>query len=121
MSERRVVLLRKRSLLAAGIETVLREDGGVAVGVVSPDDSEAATKIHAWRPDVILMDSTDPGIGEGMVVHLLQTCPGATVIALTPDQPGMEVYRMQREPDTDPSGLVHLIQQAGTAAPAPRT
>jgi chemotaxis response regulator CheB len=58
----KVVILHSKSLFAAGIESLLREEGGLEVTYVDAAGDEANDQIDRIMPDVIIMDVNDDDI-----------------------------------------------------------
>jgi DNA-binding NarL/FixJ family response regulator len=104
-----VVLISNRSLLAAGVESLLRLVDGVELSVISIEGVDAITTLRKLNPAVIVFDSGDSTLGEGMVTRLLGQHPDARVIALTLDPTGIEVYRVHRVVETNLDGLKEAI------------
>lgn len=116
MRAKRVALMSNRSLLAAGVQRLLQGMGGLELAVVAADDPEVAHRLKKLAPEVIVLDSGDASIGEGVITRMLGEHPKARVIALNLNRPGIEVYRVQRVLHTDLDGLLEAIQGKGALA-----
>ncbi|MBI2936425.1 MAG: response regulator transcription factor [Chloroflexi bacterium] len=109
MQAKKVVLLSNRSLLAAGVQRLLQGVDSLELSIVAARDSEALTKLRHLAPEVIVLDSGDPTLGEGVVTSLLGQHPRARVIALNLDRTGIEVYSLHRVVHADLEGLLEAI------------
>lgn len=110
MANTQVVLLTNGSVLGAGIHRLLQEAAGLDVTVVEADDPGAENKVRQATPQVIVLDTGDSSLGEGVITRLLSHHPKARVIALTLSHTGIEVYRMKRVSQADPGELLAAIQ-----------
>ncbi|MBI4337595.1 MAG: response regulator transcription factor [Chloroflexi bacterium] len=118
MPPKRILLLSNRSLLASGVQRLLEKEEGIELFTAATGDGNAPAKVRQWSPEVIVLDSGDPSMGEGMVTRLLEQFPGARVVAVGLEQEGINVYRMQRLVQTTPSELLAAIY--GKGAPSAR-
>lgn len=107
---RRVVLLSNRSLLAAAVQTLLLGLDGVELHTVSVDDPKALFTLQSLAPHVIILDSGDASLGEGIITRMLKEHSRTRVIAVNLDQTGIEVYRVRRTVETDLDGLLEAIR-----------
>jgi DNA-binding NarL/FixJ family response regulator len=110
MQARRVVLLNSRSLLAAGVQSLLQEIDGLEVYTVSADDPQATAKIRQLAPGAIVLDSGDVSLDKGVITRMLEDHPKAEVIALSLSRADIEVYRIERLLQTDLCGLLRAIR-----------
>ncbi|MBI2166239.1 MAG: hypothetical protein HYU29_07565 [Chloroflexi bacterium] len=113
MRSKRVVLLTNHSLLASGVERLLQAVNGMNLSIVSVRDPEALPGLKRLAPEVIVVDSGDSSIAQGLITEMLREHPRARVVALNLDRKGIEVYRMRRVLQTDLSGLLDAIQGKG--------
>jgi DNA-binding NarL/FixJ family response regulator len=109
MGVTRVAILNSRSLLAAGVQRLLRGADGLKLTIVAADDPEAAAKLKQLAPKVIVLDSGDSSLGEGVVTQMLEEHPKARVVALNLDHAGIDVYRIRRVHQTNVDGLLEAI------------
>lgn len=107
---RQVVLLKSGSLVAAGVHRLLQGVDGVELHVVTADDPEASAKIRDLAPGVIVLDSGDLCLREGVIPRFLGEHPNAEVIALSQNHSDIEVYRIERSLHTDLPGLLEAIR-----------
>ena len=110
MQTKRVVLLNSRSLLAAGVQSLLQGIDGLELHTVSADDPQATAKIRDLAPGVIVLDSGDVSLGKGVITRMLEEHPKAKVIALSLKREDIGVYRVERVLQTDLSGLLEAIR-----------
>lgn len=111
MQTRRVVLLSNHSLLAAGVRRLLEEVMDLELYIVAADDPEAAATIGQLAPTVIVLEADDTSQGEGVIPRILKAQPQARVVALSLNQIGFEVYRMEQILQTNLEGLLQAIQE----------
>ncbi len=109
MRTKRVVLLSNHSLLAAGVQRLLQGVDSLDLSIVAAEDSEAISRLHQLTPDVIVLDSGDPSLGEGVITHLLGQHPRAKVVAVNLGRRGIEVFRVHRVIETSLDGLLKAI------------
>ncbi len=105
----RVAMLNSRSLLAAGVQRLLQGVDGLELTIVAADDPEAAAKLRELAPRVIVLDSGDSSLGEGVVTQMLEEHPRARVVTLNLNHAGIDVYRMRRVQQTSVDGLLEAI------------
>ncbi len=110
MPKKRVVLLSNRSLLATSVQKLLQEEASVKFSIILADDPEVKAKIARCRPGVIILDSGDVSLGEGVITRLLEENPRTSVVALNLNHVGMQVYHMEHVLQTDLNGLLETIQ-----------
>lgn len=110
MRAKRVVLLGNRSLLTAGVQRLLEGVDSLDLSIVAAGEPAAIARLHPPAPEVIVLDSGDPSLGEGVITHLLGQHPKARVIALDLNRRGIEVYRVRRVVETDLDGLLEAIR-----------
>jgi DNA-binding NarL/FixJ family response regulator len=109
MGVTRVVILNNRSLLAAGVQRLLQSVDGLELAIVAADDPRAAAKLRELAPKVIVLDSGDASLGEGVVTRMLRENPQARVVTLNLNHAGIDVYRMRRVQQTNVDGLLEAI------------
>lgn len=115
---KRVVLFSNHSLLASGVKQLLQGVGGLELSVVMTSGQEFVPVLKKLAPDVIVLDTGDAFLGEGVITQLLAQHPKAKVIALNVNRAGINVYRLQRVMHADLDGLLMAIQ--GKAVPVRR-
>ena len=110
MRKKRVVLLSNHSLLATSIQKLLQDEESFEFSIILADDPEVRAEITRRRPEVIILDSGDASLGEGVITRLLEENPRTRVIALNLNHVGMQVYQMRHVLQTDLGGLLEAIQ-----------
>ena len=113
--DKRVVLLSNRSLLAVSIQRLLQSEKDLGLSVVAADDPEATAKIRRRAPQVIIIDSSDASLGEGVITRLLQEHPKVKIIALNWNHKSIEVYQMKHVLQTNLDGLLETIRGKGAS------
>ena len=116
MRKKRVVLLSNHSLLATSVQKLLENEDGFELSLMLADDLEVKTKITRRKADVIILDSGDASLGEGVITRLLEENPRARVIALNLNNEGLKVYQMKHVLQTGFNGLLEAIQSEGLPA-----
>ncbi|MBI2304300.1 MAG: hypothetical protein HYU86_06080 [Chloroflexi bacterium] len=121
MRTKRVVLLTNRSVLVAGVQRLLQGVSDLELTIMADGDPEAVTKLGALAPQVIVLDSGDTSLGEGVITRMLTENPKSKVIALNLNRTGIEVYRVRRVQHTGFDGLLEAIRgKTISAGPLPR-
>ncbi|MBI4301356.1 MAG: response regulator transcription factor [Chloroflexi bacterium] len=110
MCTKRVVLLSNHSLLAAGVQRLLQGVDSLELSIVAAKDPEAILKLRRLTPEVIVLDSSDPSLGEGVIPRMLEENPHARVVALNLNRSDIEVYRVRHVLHTDLNGLLEAIR-----------
>ncbi len=110
MGAMRVAMFHSRSLLAAGVQSLLQEVAGLELSIVAADDPESGGRLRKLAPNVIVLDSGDASLGGGVIARILEEHPRARVVALSLDHAGIDVYRMRRVQRTNLDGLLEAIQ-----------
>ncbi len=110
MGAMRVAMFNSRSLLAAGVQRLLQGVAGLELSIVAADDPESGARLRKLAPSVIVLDSGDASLGEGVITQMLEEHPRARVVALSLDHAGIDVYRMRRVQRTNLDGLLEAIQ-----------
>ncbi len=113
MSKRRVVLLSNRSVLAAGVESLLQVEEGIQLTVLATDAPDLETRLRQAAPQVVVVDTGDSVLGARLLARVLEIRPQARVVALDLNQPGIPVYRRERVVATTLAGLLDAIHGTG--------
>lgn len=114
MARRQVLILYRGSLLAQGVESLLRNEKGLDIASLQMDKEEKpAGYAVGLTPDVIILDTCDLG-GQARlsVLGLLEEHPKAKVICLNPEDGKVEVYRKDQRVATRREELVEAIRSA---------
>ncbi len=120
MERKKVALITDRSLLASGVLRLLGNVEGLQVLPVNADDPECDQKIKKFAPSVIIIDSGDTPMGQGMTFRLLNRHPEATVAALNVNRTDLQIYRMDRVIDCSPEEFLEVIGVSAQATPESR-
>ena len=110
------MLLSNRSLLVAGVQRLLQGMDGLNLSIVAADDADIGAKLRRLAPAVVVLDSGDVSLGDGVITRLLEEHPRARVVALNLNRTAIDVYRVQRVLQTDLRGLLEAIQGPATSA-----
>jgi two-component system invasion response regulator UvrY len=80
----KVLLVDDHQLVRSGIRRILQDADDIEVIAEAASGEEAITQVKAFRPQVVLMDVSMPGIGGIEATRkLLRVDPGLRIIALT--------------------------------------
>lgn len=104
MGERRVLVIEDDPAVRLALEVFLAAEDGVAEVVTAEDGNRGIDGARRMRPDVIVTDSSMPGVsGAELGRSLRESCPSATIISfsgLIQDAPWAD-HRIQKGgPDT---------------------
>lgn len=93
-TSRRIMVLYRTSLLAQGLETLLRQVEGLEVAGVDLDrDRAVIATVEAYRPEAVLWDRGDiPAAGADLVFEILEKLPSSRIFCFTSDENGLTVY-----------------------------
>ncbi len=114
MARRQVLILYHGSLLAQGIESLLRKEKGLDIACVRVEkEAEDAGYAIGLAPDVIILDACDlKGQARLSILKLLEEHPRAKVICLNPEDGNVEVYYKDHRVATKREELVEAIRSA---------
>lgn len=111
VAQRQVLILYQGSLLAQGIESLLRQEKGLEVMSLQLGKGHLQPASVQYEPDAIILDTSDLGGRAGIsVVALLQEHPGAKVICMNAEDDKVEVYRKDQRIATRREELVAAIR-----------
>jgi DNA-binding NarL/FixJ family response regulator len=97
----RVLIADDSPLLREAIRRYLSELAGVEVVGVSRDGGEAVTLASEVRPDVVLMDSSMPGLDALTATRLLKSSTPAPAVVVCAGEDREEVRRAARAAGAD--------------------
>src|SRR5687767_12847517 len=122
MADRRVLVIEDDAAVRLALEVFLASEAGVAEVATAPDGDTGVDTARSLRPDVIVTDSTMPGMsGQELGQALRTSCPDATIISfsgLVRDAAWAD-HRIQKGgPDTFDE-LARAVAGAPLAAAAP--
>ena len=84
MADRRVLVIEDDAAVRLALEVFLTAEEGVAEVATAPDGDTGVHTARSLRPDVIVTDSTMPGMsGEELGRALRTSCPEATIISFS--------------------------------------
>jgi two-component system, NarL family, nitrate/nitrite response regulator NarL len=82
----RIVICTRHTLLREGIKAMLDREGPIQVAGEAATATEAAALLKRIRPDVILMDPSDPDLGGAEATRLVKSaCPPIKILLLALD------------------------------------
>jgi len=111
VGSRQVLILYQASLLAQGVESLLRKERGLDVVGLRLGSGPGGGHGEGLDPDVIILDTCDLGGRAGMtVLGLLQAHPRAKVICLNAEDDKLEVYRRHERVAARREELVEAIR-----------
>lgn len=113
MTRRQVLILYRGSLLAEGIQSLLRNEKGLDVTSLRMAGETPAFFGSELTPDVIIVDTCDlRGPKSLLVIQLLREHPRAKVICLNAEDSKVEVYRKDERTASKREDLVEAIRSA---------
>ncbi len=109
---RRIMVLYRNSLLAQGLETLLRQVDGLEVTAVDLDRGQAIVPaVEAYQPHVVLWEWEDiPTSSAGLIFQMLEKLPSARIFCFTSALNGLTVYAKRDLSLTSFSDLVREVQ-----------
>lgn len=123
MGRKRVAVLTNRTLLMAGVGTMLTEQSGLEVNTISSDDEELMNKLSAFKPKVVVLDGEDTLLASRIPLEaLLRSNSSPTVIALTLAGDDIRAFKHKRIMRGSAVDLLKIISR-GTSrrGQAPKT
>ena len=114
MARQQVLILYRGSLLAQGIENLLRKERGLDIASLQMRKEESPGGFAVGvSPDVIIVDTCDLGSrARQAIVDLLEQNPKAKVVCLNPEDGRVEVYHKDQRIATKQEELVEAIRSA---------
>ncbi|MFQ5577154.1 MAG: hypothetical protein ACE5G8_09240 [Anaerolineae bacterium] len=112
-----VAILSGHSLFADGVASRLRQIlQNVKLIVVDPAQTDAATRIIAAQPAIIILDVTDTEVTQTFSLSkLLLSLPTLKVIRLDPQRDQIQVVTSVQHPAVEVSDLVEVIEPPAPA------
>jgi hypothetical protein len=107
----RVFILHSGSLLASGLEIILKEEGLAATGIDVSTQSLDEEMLHFKRGDIVVFDTADVGVHPSLsLLQILMQTPAVVMIGLDPIENRMEIYRKSERRMHKTADLLKLIQ-----------
>ncbi len=105
------MILYHASLLAQGIESLLRQEKGLDVTSLRLGNGRTESWGAGFEPDVIILDTCDLGGRAGIsVLALLEEHPRAKIICMNAEDDKLEVFRKDQRIATRREELVAAIR-----------
>lgn len=107
---RRIYILHSSSLLASGLEALLRGKG-LAVTALDPRTPEARARLEMLKGrDIVIFDSMDEDVHPSLsLLHVLAHNPQITAIALNPAENKIEIYHKEQRPLAKTQDLLEAL------------
>ena len=121
MSRHRVLLLGSQSLLAAGIEDILKRQGDIEVLGPYAMTNDAVSHTKALGPDLVVIADESP-TDTALVALILQVHPELPIINVGLEESRVQIYKSERVAATAASFLAtirSLLTQPSTGERAP--
>ena len=114
MRTRRVFILSPHTLLARGVETLLRGRHRLRVVGTETDPRQGIERIQALHPDVVILGGEASGRSSlSDVSAVFEASPGTTVIGLRVGDNLLHVYQDSEVKVANVEDLIQAIRQAG--------
>ena len=115
MDRKRVAVLTNKTLLMAGVGRMLTEQSGLEVSTISTDDEELMSKLSAFKPKVVVLDSEDALLASRIPLEeLLQRNPSPTVVALNLAQDDIRAFKHKRILRGSARDLLRIVSRGGS-------
>ena len=112
MATSTVLVLHRDSLLAQGIERLLRRVPDLEVVALDLDGPDTLTNMGSLKPVAIIVDKADlEGQGAELITKLLNLSPVTKVMCLSSSGDGAAVYQVRQMSIKDLKGLLAVIEQ----------
>lgn len=110
MAKRRILVLYGKSLLAQGVENLLKKSEGLEVIGVDLTQQGAVARVSALRPEVVIVDGDDvPAYGGSLILQLLRENPSAKVLCISVNGSDVDVYHKSQVSVTRAEELLAAI------------
>ena len=113
LGARRIVIIHSASILAPGLEMMLKEHG-LAVTEMNPGGRDVSDFLGSLEArDVVIVDSSDLVVRPCLaVLQQLVRSSDVMLICLDPGESNMEIYRKEQRALSKLRDLVEVIQDA---------
>ena len=110
MAMRRILVLYGKSLLAQGVEQLLKRAGGLEVIGVDLDRRGAMGEISTLHPEVVIVDGDDVSANAGsLILQVLRENPSVKVFCISVSGSNVDVYRKSQVSVTETDQLLAAI------------
>lgn len=118
MRSQKVVVLRGNSLMAQGLEALLRSSRSIDVVGIDLGDPDAWERLRLSEPAAVLVEPADLVEGKWSTLwRLLEECANLSIILVHPTEDTVSIYSKHLVPINDSEDLVTAIVGA---SPLPR-
>jgi len=113
---KRVFIFSRHPLFGQGVERLLLNEPGLAVVALEADANKAVEQITALKPDVIILDSSDPNCDPAPIfMHVLHLARRAEIVGLNLSDNVACVCNIEHILVGDVSDLLDIIRPAVSA------
>ena len=110
-STNRVLVIDNRSIMGAGVETLLSNSGQLqVVGTTPQDEADLVASIWQLSPDVIILSSQAQLTDPVRLLNLLKDYRSFRLIVVSEDDNTMEVYEKRQMTARQQSDLTTAVQ-----------
>ena len=110
MSSQKVVVLRGSSLMAQGIEALLRNSSSIDLTGIDLGEPDAWERLRLSEPAVVVVEPDDLEQGKwGTLWRLLEEYPDLAIILVHPSEDSITVYRKHLVTINDSEDLVTTV------------
>ncbi|MBI4319158.1 MAG: hypothetical protein HY675_11765 [Chloroflexi bacterium] len=97
MTDRRIAVLYKQSLLAQGVETLLKRIKGLDVMAISLDPLDVARRVAQFHPEAVIVDADEiRNLGGTLILQVLREAPTAKVFCINLNGSNVDIYHRQQ-------------------------
>ncbi|MBI2305506.1 MAG: hypothetical protein HYU86_12270 [Chloroflexi bacterium] len=108
--KRDIVVVYGKSLLAQGIERLLRKVEDIEVVGIDLERAGAMESIRSVQPGTVVLDMDDVSLkGGDLILRLLQNVSSLTVVCLTNNGERADIYHKEQKPLTTTQELWEII------------
>lgn len=84
MSRKRLVIVEDHTIVRDGLRALLAADGDLEIVGEAGDGQECVRRLNGWKPDLVLVDLSMPGItGIDVIREIKKRTPGVRIVVLT--------------------------------------
>jgi DNA-binding NarL/FixJ family response regulator len=108
---RRILLVQSDTVLAAGVESLLRKEPGFCIRTCAvSDESLLESEIRHLHPDVVLMDNSLRLDNQSMWVAIFKDFPMLQILVLDVSSDQLQIYQKKDVILTSVSELIDIIR-----------